>query len=95
VHTTHTDNDELRRRARHLAELADTLERSAAMRLHDGFATYDHDYDHNGERGRLCDRLLASNLHQLHTAAEELRLVAFRLSSRAGPADARPNETDR
>lgn len=38
-------------------------------------------------RARLCESLLARNLHQLHRAADELRGTAFRFNARADELD--------
>ena len=45
-------------------------------------------------RARLCEAMLARNLHQLHRAADDLRDTAFRMQARAGELDlvVRPRE---
>jgi len=75
---------ELRRRADHLAELARSIERSLVMRLPEtigGATTSDR-------RTRLCEALLERNLHQLHRAADDLRVTAMRFRTRADELEA-------
>lgn len=38
-------------------------------------------------RARLCERMLARNLHQLHRASDDLRETAFRFLARADEFD--------
>lgn len=72
----------LRLRAAHLRGLARAIEGSLVMTL-DGVALQGPD----GSRRRLCEAMLARNLHQLHRAADELLDVAFQLSQRADELD--------
>ena len=69
----------LRQRAQCLRDLARSLERSIVMSLDDvaGDATW------SSPRARLCEAMLARNLHQLHQAADDLRDTAFRMHARA------------
>lgn len=75
---------ELRRRAELLTDLSRQIEQSlvAAIDAHlvDGRWT--------SPRGRLCERLLQRNLHQLHRAADDLRVIAMRFRDRADELDA-------
>jgi hypothetical protein len=75
---------QLRQRARHLRDLASSIEAMPAMRL-------DRHADDDTWRGRrplLCRTLLATNQHQLHSAADDLRRVALRLDQQAEEFDA-------
>lgn len=75
----------LRQRAARLQELAQAIERSLVMALDDEpmlAAVPLH-----SRRARLCEALLARNLHQLHEAADELRDTAFRFLTRAEEFD--------
>ena len=75
---------ELRRRARHLRGLATTIEQMPVMRL-------DHWCDDDtwrGPRPQLCRATLQSSQHQLHAAADELRLHAYRFELEADHLDA-------
>lgn len=74
---------ELRRRAEHLTELAAAIERSLVMTLAD-----DEEPAETGAEARLCRALLARNLHQLHRAADDLRITAHRFRARADELDA-------
>jgi hypothetical protein len=69
----------LRQRAATLRELAGSIERSLVMTL-DELAT---ETRWSSPRARLCEAMLARNLHQLHRAADELRDTAFRMHARA------------
>ena len=69
---------ELRRRARHLTDLACRIERSLVLTLAETA-----DWDVSVPRIRLCDELLRCNLHQLHRAADDLRVTALRFRERA------------
>jgi hypothetical protein len=70
----------LRQRAATLRDLAGSLERSIATTLDEltGADTW------STPRARLCEAMLARNLHQLHRAADDLRDTAFRMQARAG-----------
>lgn len=75
----------LRQRAARLQELAQAIERSLVMALDDEpmlAAVPLH-----SRRARLCEALLARNVHQLHTAADDLRDTAFRFLARAEEFD--------
>ena len=74
---------ELRRRADHLVELARLIERSLVMTLASTSETPPTD-----RRARLCQALLERNLHQLHRAADDLRVTAMRFRTRADELDA-------
>ena len=73
----------LRQRAATLRDLASCIERSIVMSLDElaGDTTW------SSPRARLCEAMLARNLHQLHRAADDLRDTAFRLQARAGELD--------
>ena len=73
----------LRQRAATLRDLAGSIERSIVMSLEElaGDQTW------SSPRARLCEAMLARNLHQLHRAADDLRDTAFRLQARAGELD--------
>jgi hypothetical protein len=75
---------ELRRRADHLGELARSIEASLVMRLGDAVGAAPA----TDRRTRLCDALLERNLHQLHRAADDLRLTAMRFRARADELEA-------
>ncbi len=75
---------ELRRRADHLVDLAAAIERSLVMTLGDDA----NDALPPGADGRLCRVLLERNLHQLHRAADDLRMTALRFRTRADEFDA-------
>lgn len=66
-----------------MRDLAGSLERSIVMTL-DELAT---DACWSSPRARLCEAMLARNLHQLHRAADDLRDTAFRMQARAGELD--------
>ncbi|HZB40503.1 MAG TPA: hypothetical protein VE487_06045 [Ilumatobacter sp.] len=70
----------LRQRAATLRDLAGSLERSIVTTLDEltGADTW------STPRARLCEAMLARNLHQLHRAADDLRDTAFRMQARAG-----------
>lgn len=70
----------LRQRAATLRDLAGSLERSIVTTLDEltGADTW------STPRARLCEVMLARNLHQLHRAADDLRDTAFRMQARAG-----------
>lgn len=78
-----THADQLRRRAAELRTLADTIETSPVMRLGDlaGDDTW------RGLRPTLCRTLLATNVHQLHQAADDLRWQAWLFEHRADELD--------
>lgn len=73
----------LRQRAATLRDLAGSIERSIVMSL-DEMAS---DAAWSSPRARLCEAMLARNLHQLHRAADDLRDTAFRLQARASELD--------
>ena len=73
----------LRDRAEHLAELARSIERSLVMHLADAPSVTPRD-----RRTQLCHALLERNLHQLHRAADDLRVTAMRFRTRADELDA-------
>jgi hypothetical protein len=76
----------LRLRAADLRQLATTIERSPVMRLLD-VAEDAATAGWTGDRPDLCERMLAGDLHRLHTAAEQLRQTAFRFATRAEQLD--------
>lgn len=77
------DPSALRRRADELRHLAGSIERSLVMALADA-----GDADTwNTNRTRLCDRMLARSLHQLHEAADDLREAALGFCDRADELD--------
>ncbi len=69
----------LRERARHLRELADTIESLPVMRLD----RHADDGTWRGPRPSLCRSTLAVNQQQLHGAADDLRLHAYRFEQQA------------
>lgn len=72
--THHPYSSVLRQRSAHLLDLAARVERSPAMHL--------------GEApSELARRLLDRNLHQLHAAADDLRVAADRFRRRADELD--------
>jgi hypothetical protein len=75
----------LRQRAGRLQELACTIEQALVMALDDEAALGAIPID--SRRARLCEAMLARNLHQLHEAADELRETAFRFLARADEFD--------
>lgn len=75
---------QFRQRARHLRELADAIEASPVMRL-DRFGDVD---TWRGHRPELCRATLATNQHQLHAAADDLRWHAYRFEQQAEELDA-------
>lgn len=76
--------DGLRSRARHLRELATAIERMPVMRLD----RWCDDDTWRGPRPALCRSTLQRNQHQLHAAADELRLHAYRFELEAEHLDA-------
>jgi hypothetical protein len=70
----------LRQRAATLRDLAGSIERSIVMTLDE----IGDDVTWSTPRTRLCEAMLARNLHQLHRAADDLRDTAFRMHARAG-----------
>jgi hypothetical protein len=70
----------LRQRAATLRDLAGSIERSIVMTLGELAARASW----SSPRARLCEAMLARNLHQLHRAADDLRDTAFRMQARAG-----------
>ena len=79
-HDTHPQASVLRQRAATLRDLAGSIERSIVMTLEELAV----DVSWSSPRTRLCEAMLARNLHQLHRAADELRDTAFRMNARAG-----------
>ena len=79
----HPDSKALRRRAAELRTLASSIERSLVAVLGDASGTETW----NTSRGRLCDRMLSRNLHQIHEAADDLRESALRFCQRADDLD--------
>ena|GEM_PF-698838 len=75
--------DQLRRRAAELRALATTIEAGPVMRLEQlaGDDTW------RGLRPTLCRTLLATNVHQLHQAADDLRWQAWLFEQRADELD--------
>ena len=76
--------DQLRSRARHLRDLATRIEQMPVMRLD----RWCDDDTWRGPRPWLCRSTLRTNQHQLHAAAEELRLHAHRFELEAEHLDA-------
>jgi len=76
--------NQLRQRARHLRWLAEAIEASPVMGL-DRYGDVD---TWRGPRSDLSRATLASNQHQLHAAAEELRWHAYRFEQQARELDA-------
>jgi hypothetical protein len=81
--TTHPHSSMLRQRASGLVDLAVTIERTLVLSLPD----HAERAGWSGRRARLCGSMLARNLHQLHRAADDLRVVAHRLRCRADELD--------
>lgn len=79
----HPDSSALRRRADELRRLAGAIERSLVMSLAD--AGDARAWETN--RARLCERMMARSLHQLHEAADDLREAALRFCHRADELD--------
>jgi hypothetical protein len=77
--THHPYASALRQRAECLRDLARSIERSLVMTLDDVAG----DESWSSPRARLCEAMLARNLHQLHQAADDLRDTAFRMHARA------------
>ncbi len=73
----------LRQRAGRLQELATAIEHALVMALDDGTLALHV----SARRARLCEAMLARNLHQLHQAADDLRETAFRFRTRADEFD--------
>jgi hypothetical protein len=76
---TNPHADHLRHRARHLLHLADAIDSTPALRLHE-CARED---TWRGRRPLLCENLLATNRRQAAEAILELRLQAFLMEQRA------------
>lgn len=79
-----SNSPELRRRAEHLATFAQQIECALVMTLEEaaraaGWST---------RRACLCEEMLRRNLHQLHRAADDLRVTAMRFRLRADELDA-------
>ena len=75
---------DLRRRADRLFQLSQRIEQSLVMALDSELV----DTGWDSPRGRLCEQLLRRNLHQLHRAADDLRVTAMRFRERADELDA-------
>lgn len=75
---------ELRRRARHLCELAAQIESALVMSLPEHLAPA-RPADPQRE---LTDRLVERSLHQLHRAADDLRATAHGFRQRAEALEA-------
>ena len=73
----------LRRRARHLQELATTIEQTSALRLDSGA----REDTWRGPRPLLCTNLLATNQRQAHEAVDSLRWQAYLLEQQADQLD--------
>jgi hypothetical protein len=69
----------LRQRSARLRDLARSIERSVVMTLEQ----VDANPSSCSTRARLCETMLARNLHQLHEAVEQLRDTAHRMQMRA------------
>ena len=50
--------------------------------------TANRDRSRSTDRGRMCEAMLQRNLHQLHRAADDLRITAMRFRERADEFDA-------
>lgn len=74
---------DLRRRADHLTELSCRIEEALVTALDARVV----DVHWSSPRGRLCEQLLRRNLHQLHRAADDLRVTAMRFRERADELD--------
>ena len=77
----------LRQRATDLRQLAAEIERSSVMGLLD-LADEAATAGWTGSRADLCDRMLAGDIHRLHSAAEQLRNTAFGFATRAAHLEA-------
>jgi len=77
---------DLRRRADELGELAQSIERALVMTLTDDVGTVERSAP--TARDRLNRAMLERSLHQLHRAADELRVTAMRFRERADELDA-------
>jgi DICT domain-containing protein len=75
---------QLRQRAHRLRRFAEAIEASPVMHLdqHGNIDTW------RGARPDLCRATLATNQHQLHAAAEDLRWHAYRFEQQAEELDA-------
>ncbi len=73
----------LRQRAARLNDLARRLDGALVLTLDPAVRSIPADV----ARARLCESLLARNLHQLHRAADDLRESAFRFTARADEFD--------
>lgn len=76
--------NQLRQRAHHLRWLAEAIEASPVMRL-DRYGDVD---TWRGLRPDLCRATLATNQHQLHAAADDLRWHAYRFEQQAQELEA-------
>jgi hypothetical protein len=75
---------QLRERAQHLRDLAASIEAMPAMRLD----RHADDDTWRGPRPLLCRALLATNQHQLHGAADDLRRIALQFDQQAAEFEA-------
>lgn len=76
--------NQLRQRARHLRDLANSIESLPVMSL-EGHADDD---TWRGPRPMLCRSTLGTNQRQLHAAADDLRSHAHRFEQQAAELDA-------
>lgn len=76
--------DQLRRRARHLRDLATAIENLPVMRLD----RWSDDDTWRGPRPWLCRSTLQRNQHQLHVAADDIRWHAYHFELEAERLDA-------
>ena len=82
-HARHPHAAVLRQRAARLHDLARRIDGACVM----GLDPAAHTIPADTARARLCETLLARNLHQLHRAADDLREVAFGFLARADELD--------
>lgn len=73
----------LRQRSGHLTALASAIERSLVLSLGDAAELTAW----STPRSRMCEQMLAANVRQLHRAADDLRMTAFRFRQRATELD--------
>lgn len=71
----------LRQRASGLVDLARSIERSGVVSLSDRATSWP------GRRAELALAMLCNNVQQLHRAADDLRMIAFRFRQRADELD--------
>lgn len=80
---TTAQSAELRRRARHLVDLAVMIEHTPALELHQ----QPLDETWRGARPLLCENLLTTNRRQIAWATEDLRRQAWSFRERADELD--------